>query len=416
MNFTKRSITQYILYDTGVENIFISEFMPKAPELCVKAYLLGLMYAQMGRPAEDGEIAKSLGITVRELYDCWRYWEEEGIISAEITEEGSRIEFLNLKEQAFGSSQEDEVSAAAANDAEVKKLYSRIEELTGSISFKPKDLEEIRSWIESYGFSADFVIECYKYRKKRGLSLKTSGVSWQLREWKAKGIDSLEALAGHLEMADRHAGLYRKVLKSLNVKGDPTEPQMEMMDVWIDEWDFSEDRIMEACKKTVNARNPSIAYINSVLKAWYEEEHAAKTESESSQDRELSLSEKFAKVEELYARDREENKKKTEEARARLYAETPRLKELSDEYRDASYRLSRTLFAGGSTRIAAQKKRIEEITQERAQILESHGYEKTALDRIYTCSRCKDTGELEDGMRCPCFNEKLSFVTSGFEG
>ena len=47
MNFQKQNITNYNLYDTPVDNMFIGEYMATAPGDYVKVYLLALMYAEL---------------------------------------------------------------------------------------------------------------------------------------------------------------------------------------------------------------------------------------------------------------------------------------------------------------------------------------------------------------------------------
>ena len=43
MDFKKQNIQNYFLYDTKVDNLFISEYMPGAPANAVKVYLLASM-------------------------------------------------------------------------------------------------------------------------------------------------------------------------------------------------------------------------------------------------------------------------------------------------------------------------------------------------------------------------------------
>lgn len=57
MDYRKQNIDNYFLYDTPVENIFISEYAKSAPGDYVKVYLLALMYAGLGRDFGDDRIA-----------------------------------------------------------------------------------------------------------------------------------------------------------------------------------------------------------------------------------------------------------------------------------------------------------------------------------------------------------------------
>ena len=57
MSVKKQNVQNYYLYDTEVENLFISEYMPSAPENAVKLYLLALMPAQQGLALFDAQAA-----------------------------------------------------------------------------------------------------------------------------------------------------------------------------------------------------------------------------------------------------------------------------------------------------------------------------------------------------------------------
>ncbi|MBR0140378.1 MAG: DnaD domain protein [Firmicutes bacterium] len=407
MNFTKRSISQYILFDTDVENIFISEYMPKAPENCVKAYLMGLMYARMGQSADDAVLARSLGLSPSELTDCWRYWEDEGLLIRRMGSEGVELEFVSIREQAFGlpEAASEEPKARILGDAEAKKLYSSIETLTGSL-LSAQDIEEIGTWVLSYGMSPSFIMAGYDYSREKGRSTACRYVGKILKDWKAMGLSTEEDVREYLSDMDRHYELYRKVFRALGFKYNPTLEQKRLMDSWTDELGFSAEKILEACAKTVSISNPNIKYVDSVLRGWSEE---AKKPQKAASKTDL-----IARVMELYKKDREENEKKTSEQRARIYKEIPRVEAIEGEMKEASYRLSRALFTAGGEKLAeAQRKKLKELTDERSSLLKAAGYSENAVDRIYTCSRCRDTGLLEDDSRCPCFDEKLALVQSG---
>ena len=49
------------------------------------------------------------------------------------------------------------------------------------------------------------------------------------------------------------------------------------------------------------------------------------------------------------------------------------------------------------------------LTEQKAQLLSSHGYPADYLDEIYNCPTCKDTGYLGDNQKCPCLKKRLSY-------
>ena len=61
---------------TAVSNVFLLEYMPKAPEGFTKAYLLGLM--QTGAPGAEAaglDVSGVLGVSETELARAFAYWQ-----------------------------------------------------------------------------------------------------------------------------------------------------------------------------------------------------------------------------------------------------------------------------------------------------------------------------------------------------
>lgn len=68
---------------TGVDNLFISEYLPQAPDMCVKVYLYGLfLCAHSHSPDNDLEkMARALAMQPSEIIDAYTYWAELGLVS-----------------------------------------------------------------------------------------------------------------------------------------------------------------------------------------------------------------------------------------------------------------------------------------------------------------------------------------------
>ncbi|MBR0130519.1 MAG: DnaD domain protein [Firmicutes bacterium] len=408
MSFKKQDPSRHILYETGLENIFILEYMSKAPGDFVKAYVLAQMYAQLGQPLSNEDIARALGISAAQVQECWDYWEKEGLISRSYPDPENRwdydVEFIVLREQVFGRGT---VSASSPRSAkldskELSGLYSKIEEITGRL-LEGNEPVAIAGWVESYGMEPEMILAGYKYCVDQGKTTRYNYVGSILKDWKAKGLASAQDVEEHLADMDKHYDLYKKVFRALGFKRSPGEEEMRRMRAWTDEMGFPIERILEACAKSSGISNPNINYVDSVLKAWYKEEHG---ESPSA-GKDL-----YSRVMALYEEDRKRNNAKTAEIRREIYEKIPRVKDLNQELQDARFKLSRALFMGpnGAVTQEREKKHIDQLIEERTRLLKDAGFAPDAGEQIYSCRLCKDTGELDDGSRCSCFKEKLALL------
>ena len=82
---------------TDVENAFIYEYLPSSPGEAVKVYLYGLFLCQ--NPEHDQElekIAQNLKMSTHDVVDCFKYWEEFGILSV-VSENPFTVQYLPVR-------------------------------------------------------------------------------------------------------------------------------------------------------------------------------------------------------------------------------------------------------------------------------------------------------------------------------
>ena len=408
MSVKKQNIQNYFLYETHVENIFISEYMPSAPDNAVKVYLLALMYAEQGLPLDDAAIAKKLGISSDDVARAWSYWQKCGAVRR-LQKSAARpgefdTEFINIKESAFGRRSDASVSTAEAapfvlDDEVFSKLLRDIEAETRRL-LEAREPEEIASWISEYGMEPDLILLGYRYCMQRGKSSRCRYVGVVLKDWIARGLTTAALAQDSLDADDRHYKFYRAVMKELGFNRSASEPEKRIMDKWFDELGCSLDEVKDAIKKTTGISNPNINYVNTVLTARYEEKN--RVSEPVTQDN------IFAKVTALYESIRAANEEKSAQMRSEIFTKVPRIRNIVDELKECSVDISKAMLRGGSgsAELDRQRKRSARLSSEKTALLEKNGYPANALDPIYDCRDCKDTGVLDDGSRCHCFSEK----------
>ena len=409
MEYSKQNISNYYLYDTQVENLFLSEYMASAPGEWVKAYLLASMYAQLRMPADDRILARAIGVEPEKMDECWAYWESRGVVRRIYPDPGDSstysVEFVNLREEVFGSRapQREEKAAPALDNKALAGLYRDIEAATGRM-LDSREPEEIAILLSEYNMSPEFILCGYKFCAARRRSSRSRYVATVLKDWKSKGLSSPAQVEEYLDGIDRHYDLQRKIFKELGFSRSATEEEKRIMNKWFDEYGFDLDKIREACSKTAGIANPNINYVDAVLSAWHRE--SGKTPEDTAQ---LLTS----RIEALYEKDRRENGEKTRQIREEIFTKIPRIRDILEELRSCSFSLSRYMLMGenGKDAVARERKKIEMLRTERSRLLNQAGYGADALDTIYTCSKCKDTGLLEDGSRCSCYKDKMRLLT-----
>ncbi len=281
-----REVNEIDLGETPIDNIFIDIFMPMSNGTYVKIYLLGYRYsldASINENITNKAVAKNLNIPLIDVLAAWDFWEDKGIIKKhkKDTDEdwNYSVEFLNLKKLYLenilstnnGSSSRvtpDNLIAYNQNPS-IQKMFNGINEIINR-PLMPNEKMQLLELMDRYNMSMDMIKSAYAYSKeKRGIkSIKY--VEGIIRNWYDAKIYTLEDLEEYFAKKSERFSLYRRVYKELGISVDPSKEARKVMDSWIDTFEFPLEIILKACSKSINTSNPSIKYIDGILKSWHE--------------------------------------------------------------------------------------------------------------------------------------------------
>ena len=394
--FRKSKVDNFYLYGTEVDNLFISEYLSEAKGEYVKAYLLGLMYAQLGLQLDSDSLCLQLHMNKEELEDCWAYWEERHVIKrvADKYDESGRytVEFVNLRELAFGGGAEETRKESVLDDKELAQLFKKVQVATGRL-INEDEMKGIISLIEDYEISPDLILYCYTYcaAKSKGAFNYVAKV---VKDWKQRGIETPEQAESYLEGVDKRYSDYREIFRELGINRNPSAEEKRMMSAWLAKG-ISMNDILAACKKTVGMTNP-LKYLDKVM--------TADASPESKQE------DAGVKVSRIYEEIRKKNSEESAKRRDEIFGKFPRLLETENNIKKEIGEQMLAMSRRDMKAIEASKKRVASMRDEIKTTLLSAGYSANALDMSYSCSKCKDTGYTEDGLVCSCYAEKLEMI------
>lgn len=406
--------TDLYLGNTSIENLFIYEYMIPADGDYVKVYLLAKMFLENEKSVFNETLAKELNLSVKQVLDAWNYWEAKKVIKKHYTgndPEDFDVEFVCLKELMYkGDDSKDEeyrdeatvkLNSASHSDNLIRLLNS-IEKKTGG-TLNPKEFGDLKLWSEDWGLSADVIMKAYDIAMSRNKQNRADHayVSSIIKTWYENGLFNKESLENYLAEHDKRHSIYRRIFKALGFFGRfPTEEEKRIMNIWLDEYMLDISTILEACKKTSGISNPSINYINSILKDWKQGEKVTPSGK-------MKLT--AAEIGKMYQKIREENEKISKSRLEEIYSRFPRIKEIDFELRELNPRRLKLMLSrqGNSPECKGIEGEMMELRKEKSGTLQRAGYPEDYLNPIYTCPRCKDTGFLDNGEKCVCLTQKL---------
>lgn len=403
MGFYRENIKDYFLLDTPVENMFINEYMASAPGDYVKVYLFALMYAGLGENLTNADVARHLGMEPEDVLKAWTYWEKQNLIRKHMkgSESGFDydVEFVMLKEQLYGQSSAPQADVQSIGrvmeDPPIRQMISDIEQISGRI-FSSSEIQKILSWIEDYQMLPETITFAFSYAKKqRKTSMKY--IAALVQDWGSRGLRDTASVQEELGKADRRNASHRRVFQALGFARNATEEERRIMDSWFDDMGMSLETVLDACSRTSGISSPNINYVNKVLQNWQKEGRTEKPSADEPTSREIM---------EYYDRLRQKDEAEAEQRRREVYARVPKIREIEESINGLSSELSRIIISDTVDKKAAGERireEMDDLNMEKAFLLTENEFELDYMDIHYNCPKCKDTGILETGEKCQCY-------------
>lgn len=253
------------MYDsTPIENLFLTEYLPAAPELCLKVYLYARMLALHPElDAELSDMAKALRADEDAVLDAMAYWEQQGL-ARRIADRPPQFELTSL--QGGG------VSAMDRSYYEYRDFNDDLQSVFGANLLHPSEFSRAVDWINILRFEQDAVLLAVRHEagQSRSKSPKPSAVFKRLdrkmQEWADRGLRTAAALEREFQFTRDVQDTASALIKRFGLRRAPTEDELIAVRRWLEEWNYTPDQILAACAETTKAQNPSVAYLDSILK------------------------------------------------------------------------------------------------------------------------------------------------------
>lgn len=258
----------YYMFDiTPVENLFIQEFMLKAPGDFVKVYLYGLAQCYHYKESKDPieSFSKALNLENKVVENAFHYWERQGIIRIHNDDnQHLSIEYLNIKDMLYNN------TGKAADKAlyRYKDFNQNLQIIFGKRQLTPQEYLRIYDWIEILLLPAEVVLMMIQfYLSKKGEKLSINYLDKVAESWAKDGINTLQKAEEYIEQYESCYQETIAVLKYLGIHRSPSKAELDLYKKWQTLWGFSLNAILEACKETTKIQSPNMAYLDKILES-----------------------------------------------------------------------------------------------------------------------------------------------------
>ena len=228
---------------TLIDNIFIQNYLPDAPDQAVKVYLYGLYLCQNSEFSLDlNSFSEVLKIEQKEVIDCFKFWDEYGIVSI-ISENPFTVHFYPLsdttaKYRRFNPEKYSEFS---------KSAQLIISERMISVT----EFNEYFTLMENTALKPDALLSIIEYCA--GLKGKNIGYKYIVtvaKEFISRGITTVELINKEIDGYFVSSGELSDVFKALKSTKSPEIEDMQLYKVWTEKLGFEHSFIIEVIKLT----------------------------------------------------------------------------------------------------------------------------------------------------------------------
>ena len=228
---------------TGIENYFITEYLPISSGDSVKVYLYGLFLCN--HPEQDkplSEIAEILNMTEKEVCDCFKYWEEFGLLSV-LNENPFTVVYLPSRPTTGAKPKKIKAEKYADFCKGLQSLIPNRMISTGEYS-------EYFNIMETYSIKPEAMLLIVKYcTDKKGNDISYRYVSKVAKDFGNRSITTVEKVEKELSSYVLRTGVIAQILSAMSMRRQPEIEDANLLKKWTQELSFDAENIVFAASK-----------------------------------------------------------------------------------------------------------------------------------------------------------------------
>lgn len=265
MAFCKFSASYIIKDRTSIDNAFIYDFLPYAPEMCVKIYLLGMARCA-NADAPDNNIenfARILNISEEDVLSAFLYWQELGLVQL-IESNPAEVRYLPLSENV-GNIKKYKIGKY--NDFNLQ-----MQEILNKRMLTPNEYSEYYTLIESYHMQPEALLMIAKYcADYKGGNVGHAYITTVAKNWINEGILTAAAAREKIDELGVLDESIKIVLQALKTKRHAQLEDRQMLNKWMQKMGFDLSVVVYAAKYfSVKKQRIDMAFLDGLMQKYYE--------------------------------------------------------------------------------------------------------------------------------------------------
>ncbi|MBP5308837.1 MAG: DnaD domain protein [Clostridia bacterium] len=225
---------------TSVENVFLYAYLPSAGENAVKVYLYGLYLCQNAADYTPAEMSAALNIDGKEILDCYRYWEEFGLVDI-VSEDPLMISYLPI---GLSGAKPRKVNAEKYTE-----FNHSLQKIISERMISTNEYSEYFRLMETFNVRPEAMLMIAQYCVDiKGGDIGYKYISAVAKDFASRGITTPEKVEKELENYIVRSGEITAVLQALSLKRRPEIEDVNLFAKWTGELGFEPQAVLQAAK------------------------------------------------------------------------------------------------------------------------------------------------------------------------
>ena len=244
---------------------FLNDYVPVAPENCLKVYLFGLLKCQNSAGYDNTieNFENVLGLSKEDVLNAFLYWQDQNLVQV-LETDPIEVRYLPTKDNLKN-----------LKKIESKKYATFVAEIQDIISgrqINPNEYYKYIDFLETYNIQpCDFNMIVKYCVDKKGDNINCNYILTVAKVWADEGVRTAEKIEEKIESLTLLTSDVNQVAKALKFKGNLSIEHQQMYEKWTKAYGFVLNNILLLAKKvSTKTKNFSFEMLDKQLTKYYE--------------------------------------------------------------------------------------------------------------------------------------------------
>ena len=265
MAFCKYSSSLINSATVSLDIKFLNDYVPVAPENCLKVYLFGLLKCQNSAGYDNTieNFENVLGLTKEDILNAFLYWQDQNLVQI-LEVDPIEVRYLPTKDNLKNLKKIESKKYAS--------FVAEIQEIISGRQINPNEYYKYIDFIESYHIQpCDFNMIVKYCVDKKGTNINCNYILTVAKVWADEGIRTAEKIEEKIESLTLLTSDISQVAKALKFKGNLSIEHQQMYEKWTKSLGFTLNNILLLAKKvSTKTKNFSFEMLDKMLTKYYE--------------------------------------------------------------------------------------------------------------------------------------------------